>query len=175
MFTFTPLSAQARTMRRKSLWRAREKATMTRSTPSCSTIASRSARLPMTGIGGRRGPFRRGSPSSRNPTSLMRYSGCAAILAASVCPTSPAPMISTRSLNDARDHTVTLPTQRARGTRMIIRNQKAISGATGVCVPMPSTRMISSSQLAAVSAVRPVRPSPRLKPPTLRAGSRYMP
>ena len=105
----------------------------------------------------------------------MRYSGCAAILAASVWPTSPAPMIRTRSLNEARDHTVTLPTHRASGTRTIIRNQKAISGATGVCGPSASTRTISSSQLAAVSAVRPVSPSLRLKPPTLRAGSRYRP
>ena len=136
MFTFTPLSAQARTMRRKSLCRALEKATMTRSTPSCSTMASRSARLPMTGSDGAVVPFRRGSPSSRNPTTSIRYSGCAAILAASVWPTSPAPMIRTRSLNDARDHTVTLPTHRASGTRTIIRNQKAISGATGVCGPM---------------------------------------
>ena len=32
MLTRTPLSAQARTTRRKSLWRAREKATITRST-----------------------------------------------------------------------------------------------------------------------------------------------
>ena len=38
-----------------------------------------------------------------------------------------------------------------------------------------STNTMRSTQLAAVSAVRPARPSPRLKPPTLRAGSRYRP
>ena len=65
MLTLTPLSAQARTMRRKSLWRAREKATMTRSTRSPATIASRSRRAPITGSGGPSRPLCRGSPSSR--------------------------------------------------------------------------------------------------------------
>ena len=65
MLTRTPLSAQARTTRRKSLWRAREKATITRSMRSSATIASRSPRAPMTGSGGARWPLWRGSPSSR--------------------------------------------------------------------------------------------------------------
>ncbi len=120
-------------------------------------------------------PLRRGSPSSRNPTSSMRYSGCAAILAASVWPTSPAPMISTRSLNERRDQTVTLPIQRADGTSTTARAQNTISIATGASSPMASTRTMRSSQLAEVSAVRPFSDSPRLKPPMLRPGSRYRP
>ena len=175
MLTRTPLSEQARTTRRKSLWRAREKATITRSMRSSATIASRSPREPITGSGGPTWPLCRGSPSSRNPTRSMRYSGWPATLAATVWPTSPAPMISTRSWNEGLDQIVTRPTQRASGISRTATNQKAIRGATGACGPSSSTSTMRSTQLAAVSAVRPARPSPRLKPPTLRAGSRYRP
>ncbi len=65
MLTLTPLSAQARTMCRKSLWRAREKATITRSTRSFATIASRCFREPSTGSAGPSWPLVRGWPSSR--------------------------------------------------------------------------------------------------------------
>ena len=104
--------------------------------------------------------------------SSMRYSRCAAILAASVWPTSPAPMMSTRSLNERRDQTVILPTQRAVGTRTAANVQNTISMAIGASGPSSSTRTMSSSQLAEVSAVRPFSDSARLKPPMLRPGSR---
>ena len=121
--------------------------------------------------GGPSWPLCRGSPSSRKPTRSMRYSGWPAILAATVWPTSPAPMISTRSWNDGRDQTVDPADPAGRAARArTARAQKAISGATGASAPSASTRAMSSSQLADVSAVRPVSPSPRLKPPMLRAG-----
>ena len=62
----------------------------------------------------------------------MRYSGWPAILAATVWPTSPAPMMSTRSWNDGRDQMVVRPIQRASGhERGSAMHQKAISGTTG--------------------------------------------
>ena len=61
----------------------------------------------------------------------MRYSRCPPILAARVWPTSPAPMISTRSWNDGRDHIVTRLSQRAAGTSTMASSQKAMSSATG--------------------------------------------
>ena len=175
IFTRTPESAQARTTRRKSLWRALEKATMTRSTRSSKTILWRSPRAPMIGTCTPPLPLRRGSPSSRKPTSCMRYSACLPIFAATVCPTSPAPMISTRSWNAACDHTVALPSQRAAGTRTTASIQKAMSAPTGACGPATKTIAISISQLAEVSAVSPLSDSERFMPPMLRPGSRYRP
>ena len=172
MLTRTPESAQARTTRRKSLCRALEKATMTRSICSSATMRWRSRRAPMTGTCTPPLPLRRGSPSSRKPTSFMRYSACLPIFAARVCPTSPAPMISTRSWNAALDHTVTLLSQRAAGTRTTASIQKAMSVATGALGPKTKTIAISSSQLAAVSAVSPLSDSDRFMPPMLRPGSR---
>ena len=105
MLTCTWESAQARTTRRKSSWRAWEKATMTRSICSAATMRSRSPSAPRMRSLAAPLPFVRGSPSSRQPTSLMRYSGCLSILAATVCPTSPAPMMRTRSWkSDPRPH-----------------------------------------------------------------------
>ena len=53
------------------MWRAREKATMTRSTLLARRrCASRSSSAPITGTAGRPWPLRRGSPSSRKPDEL---------------------------------------------------------------------------------------------------------
>ena len=95
-------------------------------------------------------PLRRGSPSSRKPTSSMRYSGWPAILAASVWPTSPAPMMSTRSWNDGRDQTVDAARSSGRAARATMASaQKTISVADRRARrPSASTRTMSSSQLA---------------------------
>ena len=84
-------------------------------------------------------------------------------------------MISTRSWKAARDHTVTLLSQRAAGTRTMASIQKAMSVATGALGPETKTMAISISQLAAVSAVSPLSDSDRFMPPMLRPGSRYRP
>ena len=102
----------------------------------------------------------------------MRYSACLPIFAARVCPTSPAPMISTRSWKAARDQTVARLSQRAAGTRTMASIQKAMSVATGALGPATKTMAMSSSQLAAVSAVSPLSDSERFMPPMLRPGSR---
>ena len=117
-------------------------------------------------------PLGLASPSSRKPTSFMRYSACLPIFAAMVCPTSPAPMISTRSWNAARDHTVSLLSQRAAGRRMMASIQKAMSVPTGALGPATKTIAIRSSQLAEVIAVSPLSDSDMFMPPTLRPGSR---
>jgi len=148
---------------------------MTRSICSSATMLWRSRRVPMIGTCTPPLPLRLGSPSSRKPTSFMRYSACLPIFAARECPTSPAPMISTRSWKATLDHTVTLLSQRAAGTRTTASTQKAMSVATGALEPETKTIAISISQLAAVSAVSPLSDSDRFMPPMLRPGSRYRP
>ena len=67
---------------------------------------------------------------------------------------------------------MTRPIQRADGTRTTANAQNTISMRDRRVGPESSTRTMSSSQLAEVSAVRPFNDSARLKPPMLRPGSR---